>query len=148
MAVKIWYRIGKRIPLDDLKQYGALGLVRAAAIFDASLGFKFKTYADHRIRGAIMDGIRAETRFRTYGDVQLVSLEGKDVPVDMEPAMSAAADISILSRSVKESDKLSINEVYIHEQPQSRVAKKLGVSACMVSVRCRRGLSAMRAAIA
>ena len=42
----------------DLLSYSAIGYLRAERKYDPSRGIKFKTYAEHRIRGAIMDGIR------------------------------------------------------------------------------------------
>ena len=46
------------VELDDLVGYGMLGLLDAARKFDHSRGVMFKTYAEHRIRGAILDGLR------------------------------------------------------------------------------------------
>lgn len=51
-------RIGKRIELDDLIQYGQMGLLRAAERYDPELGNAFTTYAYHCIHGAILDGLR------------------------------------------------------------------------------------------
>lgn len=53
--------IGRKLPpyveLDDLIEYGQLGLVEAARDFDPSRGGQFSTYAYYRIRGAIYDGL-------------------------------------------------------------------------------------------
>jgi RNA polymerase sigma factor for flagellar operon FliA len=46
------------VELDDLIGYGTIGLVRAVERFDPSRGILLKTYAEHRIRGAILDGLR------------------------------------------------------------------------------------------
>src|SRR5262249_257050 len=43
---------------DELVGHGQLGLFDAIAGFDRTLGFKFETFAQHRIRGAITDGAR------------------------------------------------------------------------------------------
>lgn len=56
-------RVGTRIPhlMDeqDLVQYGFFGLADAIEKFDLSRNLKFETYAVARIRGAILDEIRA-----------------------------------------------------------------------------------------
>ena len=43
----------------DLVSYGMFGLIDAIEKFDPELGFQYETYAIPRIRGAILDGLRA-----------------------------------------------------------------------------------------
>jgi RNA polymerase sigma factor for flagellar operon FliA len=52
--------LGKGVEMEDLVGYGAKGLVEAAARFDGGRGIPFVAFARHRIRGAILDGIRTE----------------------------------------------------------------------------------------
>jgi RNA polymerase sigma factor for flagellar operon FliA len=57
------YRFASQLPpnveINDLISAGVLGLIDAAGKFDPSRGVQFKTYADVRIRGAMIDGLRA-----------------------------------------------------------------------------------------
>ena len=46
------------VEIDDVVQCGMLGLLDAARRYDSSEGAAFETYATHRIRGAIVDGLR------------------------------------------------------------------------------------------
>lgn len=48
------------VDVNDMYQYGVIGLLGAAKSFDPARGFKFSTYASPRIRGAILDGIRTD----------------------------------------------------------------------------------------
>ncbi|SHO50745.1 FliA/WhiG family RNA polymerase sigma factor [Desulfopila aestuarii] len=43
---------------DDMRSAGMVGLLDAANKFDASKNIMFKTFAEHRIRGAILDEMR------------------------------------------------------------------------------------------
>lgn len=45
------------IPFDEYVQYGVEGLLQAYHRYDPALGAKFETYAQHRIKGAIMSGL-------------------------------------------------------------------------------------------
>jgi RNA polymerase sigma factor FliA len=58
LARQISARVGSREIQDDLWSVGALGLVDAARRFDPARGIKFETFAQHRIRGAMLDELR------------------------------------------------------------------------------------------
>jgi RNA polymerase sigma factor FliA len=48
------------IDLSDLVQDGVLGLIDAAHRFDADRGIKFETFAERRVRGAMIDALRRD----------------------------------------------------------------------------------------
>ena len=56
MAATMPHSIG----LSDLVQNGVIGLIDAAHRFDDSRGIKFKTFAERRIRGAMIDALRKD----------------------------------------------------------------------------------------
>jgi RNA polymerase sigma factor FliA len=58
VAKGIWDRMKFAVELDDLVGYGTIGLMHAVERFDPQRGILLKTYAEHRIRGAILDGLR------------------------------------------------------------------------------------------
>ncbi|MBI2519424.1 MAG: FliA/WhiG family RNA polymerase sigma factor [Bdellovibrio sp.] len=60
VAQKIASRLPSNIELDDLVSCGVIGLMDAIEKFDPSRDNKFKTYAEFRIRGAILDELRAQ----------------------------------------------------------------------------------------
>jgi RNA polymerase sigma factor for flagellar operon FliA len=51
-------RIGRCVEVDDLVNFGVMGLADALRKFDPARGVKFETYCLHRVRGAIQDGLR------------------------------------------------------------------------------------------
>ncbi|NQW49084.1 MAG: sigma-70 family RNA polymerase sigma factor [Planctomycetes bacterium] len=57
IAWKTHQRLPRSVELDDLVAYGQIGLLESIAAFDATRGRKFTTYAWHRIRGAMLDGL-------------------------------------------------------------------------------------------
>lgn len=64
MVKHIANRLGARLPasiqLDDLVQAGMIGLLEAMEKYDASMGTKFKTYAEIRVKGAMLDDLRSK----------------------------------------------------------------------------------------
>ena len=59
VASRIAGRLPSHIELDDLINSGIIGLIDAIEKFDPSRKIKFKTYAEFRIKGAILDELRA-----------------------------------------------------------------------------------------
>lgn len=58
IAVRIHEKLPAGIELDDLISAGVIGLVAAVDNYDPSHGASLKTYAEYKIRGAILDSIR------------------------------------------------------------------------------------------
>jgi RNA polymerase sigma factor for flagellar operon FliA len=61
IARQLYRTTGKRVPLDDLLSYGREGLLIAARIFEPNRGVPFRRWANLRVRGAMIDGIRKNT---------------------------------------------------------------------------------------
>ena len=63
LVKRIAYHLAARLPssveVDDLMQAGLIGLLDAARHYDGSAGASFETYAGIRIRGAMVDELRA-----------------------------------------------------------------------------------------
>ena len=59
VAGRIAMRLPAHVALDDLMSAGVVGLIDAVDKFDPKQKVKFKTYAEFRIRGAILDELRA-----------------------------------------------------------------------------------------
>lgn len=59
---------------EDVREAAMDGYGEALARYDESKGASFRTYASYRIRGAIFDFIRSESRWEN----------GKDIPFDCD----------------------------------------------------------------
>jgi len=58
-AEKMKKAMPAKVEVEDLVQVGQLGLMQAVERFDQSRGIKFETFAERRIRGEILDYLRA-----------------------------------------------------------------------------------------
>jgi RNA polymerase sigma factor for flagellar operon FliA len=59
IARRIHGRLPHHVPIEDLYSAGVVGLLDAFGRFDPSKQVLFRTYAEFRIRGAILDSLRA-----------------------------------------------------------------------------------------
>ena len=59
MAMRLAMRVSSGLNVEDLMSAGMVGLLDAMTKFDPSREIKFRTYAEFRIRGAMLDEIRA-----------------------------------------------------------------------------------------
>ncbi|MDX2469557.1 MAG: FliA/WhiG family RNA polymerase sigma factor [SAR324 cluster bacterium] len=60
IANRLASRMPSNVDRDDLIQSGMIGLLEAADKFDKDKGVKFKTYAEIRVRGAMLDDLRSK----------------------------------------------------------------------------------------
>jgi len=58
IARRIHERLPENVSLDDVISAGVLGLISAIDHFDPAHNVKLKTYAEYKIRGAILDSLR------------------------------------------------------------------------------------------
>ncbi|HTX35624.1 MAG TPA: FliA/WhiG family RNA polymerase sigma factor [Bryobacteraceae bacterium] len=58
IARRIQERLPENISLEDLVSTGVIGLISAIDNFDSRHNVKLKTYAEYKIRGAILDSLR------------------------------------------------------------------------------------------
>jgi len=58
IARRIHDRLPETVSLEDLVSTGVVGLISAIDRYDPSHGVKLKTYAEYKIRGAILDSLR------------------------------------------------------------------------------------------
>jgi RNA polymerase sigma factor for flagellar operon FliA len=99
-------RVASRLPacveVDDLIGAGVLGLMDAVEKFDKRRGVEFKTYAEVRIRGAILDSVRGldwvpRSVRRRSREIQKIigELEAKLGRAPEEEEIAAAANLSL-----------------------------------------------------
>jgi RNA polymerase sigma factor for flagellar operon FliA len=102
IARRIHERLPVSVSLDDLISTGVLGLIAAIDRYDASHDVKLKTYAEYKIRGAILDSLRGldwaprQQRKRAKQiEAAIAALEQEHQRTPNEDEIAAALNLSI-----------------------------------------------------
>jgi RNA polymerase sigma factor for flagellar operon FliA len=77
-AIQTRAQLGLDAPVEDLVAFGFQGLLEARARFDSSKGVPFKSFAYYRVRGAVLDGVRAMARLPRRAYARLKAVEALD----------------------------------------------------------------------
>jgi len=116
-------QIPASISLDDLKSAAMYGLMDAASRFDPEKGVLFKTFAETRIRGAVLDELRKMDWFsrsmrdkhnRVLREIKRLEQELNREPSEEEIAQALGVDLAEYQNIVNEIGHLgviSLNEV-------------------------------------
>jgi RNA polymerase sigma factor for flagellar operon FliA len=117
LSEKIHSRLPQSIELDDIKSAGLFGLMQAINAFDACKGALFETYCTFRIRGSILDELRAldwvPRRVRSHSQklenafIKL-SHEKKREPTSQELADYLKLTLEELEQWIRESSIISM----------------------------------------
>lgn len=72
---RLAFRLARRLPpnidVNDLIGAGTEGLLKAIEAYDANHAARFETYAESRVRGAILDELRAQDSLTRHGRRQM-----------------------------------------------------------------------------
>jgi RNA polymerase sigma factor for flagellar operon FliA len=78
IALQTRAQLGLDTAVEDLVAFGFQGLLEARQRFDASKGVAFKSFAHYRVRGAVLDGVRAMARLPRRAYARLRAAEALD----------------------------------------------------------------------
>ncbi|MCA9772198.1 MAG: FliA/WhiG family RNA polymerase sigma factor, partial [Myxococcales bacterium] len=133
LARRIAIRLPPNIEVQDLVNAGIIGLIDAVDKFDENRKVDFKTYAQYRIRGAILDSLRAldwvprsvREKSSAIGDV-IHELEGTYGRAATEEEIAGALGVEIhefhkLLYRVKGADLLSFEDFQLSDESSSRL---------------------------
>jgi RNA polymerase sigma factor for flagellar operon FliA len=91
IARQLRRELGPSVELDELVSQGREGLLSAARSFDPDRGVPFRRWANLRVRGAMIDGVRAQTALPRRVYRQLRAIEAGDRVADAMHEEDAAA---------------------------------------------------------
>lgn len=101
IARRIQERLPKNISLEDLVSTGVLGLISAIDNFDPAHNDKLKTYAEYKIRGAILDSLgldwapRQKRRKTKQIEAAILAAEQRLQATPAEEDVAAQLEISL-----------------------------------------------------
>jgi len=162
IAWQIHQKVRSRVDIEDLVAYGCIGLLQSIDAFDAVNGRKFVTYAWHRIRGAVLDGLsdmawfnRADYERGAYQATsparQPTSLPltapvfARDEDVHQTAVRTELADVlrAVLEELPPREQDL-VRSTFMADETLTATAKRLGISKAWASRLQSRALAACR----
>jgi RNA polymerase sigma factor for flagellar operon FliA len=121
IARRIHERLPQHVPIDDLYSAGVLGLLDAFGRFDSSKLVQFRTYAQFRIRGAILDSLRtldwSPRELRRKGRaveqaIQSLTAQFHRFPIDIEIAQKLHIPLAAYQQLLGELKGLEIGNLH------------------------------------
>ncbi|MBZ0252368.1 MAG: FliA/WhiG family RNA polymerase sigma factor [Candidatus Methylomirabilis sp.] len=134
LARRIAIKLPPNIDVQDLVNSGIIGLIDAVDKFDPDRMVDFKTYAQYRVRGAILDSLRAldwvprsvREKSSALGDV-IHALEGELGRAATEEEIAQALGVDIhefhqLLYRIKGADLLSFEDFQLSDESSSKLS--------------------------
>jgi RNA polymerase sigma factor for flagellar operon FliA len=121
IARRIHERLPQHVSKEDLYSAGVVGLVDAFGRFDASRDVQFRSYAQFRIRGAILDSLRTldwgPRALRRKGRaieqaIQMLTAQFRRSPTDIEIATKLHIPLAAYQQLLGELKGLEISTIY------------------------------------
>jgi hypothetical protein len=150
-------RIARRLPRcvrrEEVEAAALCGLWRAALAWDPGRGLLFWTYAAWRVKGEVLDALRADVglgRSRLHAPPRLYPLpDGLAAPPDPRPGAVDLADrLAPLRRLLPWRGRVLLRLLYDEGMTLPQAARVLGLSACYLGALHARALAVMRAGAA
>jgi RNA polymerase sigma factor FliA len=120
IARRIHDRLPPHVPIEDLYSAGVLGLLDAFAKFDPSKKVLFRTYAQYRIRGSILDSLRTldwgprelRRKGRAVEDaIQTLIAQFQRSPIDIEIAQKLNISLAAYQQLLGELKGLEVRSL-------------------------------------
>jgi len=141
----------------DIIQEGTVGLIEAAGNYDHSKGVAFSLYAQHRIRGRMLDYLQREGKATTLSiDQTMHETDGKEVPL-LAYLKDTATDIVGMTeqnyfieqmgqafKRLPTKEQLVLAGVYRNDQRPQQLANELNMSLTHIYRLQKQGIRRLR----
>lgn len=157
-------RVPRCVTMDDLIGAGTIGLIQAVDRFDAKHGVAFKSYAKHRILGAVLDHLRGDDPFSRTERSRIRRTQPDSAPATIsldqfsdgfpalatkgvapQSAIADRVDLAAARRSLTRRENYVVAMLFDRDRPAREVAATLAVNESRVSQIKRRALAKLRA---
>jgi RNA polymerase sigma factor for flagellar operon FliA len=128
IARRIHERLPQHVPIEDLYSAGVVGLLDAFSKFDPAKQVQFRSYAQFRIRGAILDNLRtldwSPRELRRKGRaiesaIQFLTAQYGRAPHDLEIAAQLHIDLAAYQQLLGELKGLEIGTLHSERSEDS-----------------------------
>jgi RNA polymerase sigma factor for flagellar operon FliA len=128
IARRIHERLPQHVPIEDLYSAGVVGLLDAFSKFDPAKQVQFRSYAQFRIRGAILDNLRtldwSPRELRRKGRaieqaIQTLTAQYGRAPHDLEIAAQLHIDLAAYQQLLGELKGLEIGTLHSERSEDS-----------------------------
>jgi RNA polymerase sigma factor FliA len=128
IARRIHERLPQHVPIEDLYSAGVVGLLDAFGKFDPSKQVQFRSYAQFRIRGSILDSLRtldwSPRELRRKGRaveqaIQTLTAQFGRTPSDIEIAQQLHIDLAAYQQLLGELKGLEIGTLHSERSEDS-----------------------------
>jgi len=132
--------------LDELIQWGVVGMLEARERFQPDKGQSFKAFVTKRVRGAMLDGLRREGTHQRHRNEASQEMAGVGEPAAPDDPLREVIRHDDRERLAGALDRLTerrrlVLALYYYEGMNNReIARVLGVSEARASVLRRRAL--------
>jgi RNA polymerase sigma factor for flagellar operon FliA len=156
-AQRIHERLPGHVELDDLISAGIVGLIDAFSKFDHTKQLPFKSYAEFRIRGAILASIRTIDRnprelrrkgWAVEGAIRSVTHKLGSVPTEPEILSVMKEQLREVLEELPEKERIVLMLYYYVEMTMKEIGLKLGVDESRASEICSSAVVRLRAVLA
>lgn len=127
IATRYYEKLSGYVSFDDLMSAGIIGLINAVDSFDPNFNVKLRTYARHKIRGAVLDSIRGldgipshKRKMLKTVEEAIMSLENRLQRSPTEDEIAAEMNLSLPEYQEALVDLRSVSFGSLDEVPEGR----------------------------